>query len=112
MHEAITEPVDAVLSLVVASDGDLAHVVGLIRPGGVIVTTATASAGDPDRDVRSEQLFVRSDRDQLAHLAELIDDGRLRVDVSETHPLADIALVHARGEAGKLRGKVLLLPGA
>jgi NADPH:quinone reductase-like Zn-dependent oxidoreductase len=55
-------------------------------------------------------IFVRSDAAQLAHLSELVDAGELRVDVSAHYPLEDLATVHSLGEAGELRGKVVLTP--
>ncbi len=106
--DEITEPVDVVLSLVNASAGEMAKVVDLIRSGGAIVTTASPSDGDPRRDVRTHSLFVRSDASQLAHLVEMIDDGRLRLDVSERYPLSELSLVQAKGAAGELRGKVVI----
>jgi NADPH:quinone reductase-like Zn-dependent oxidoreductase len=55
-------------------------------------------------------VFVRSDAAQLSRLVELVDAGELRVDVSERYPLEELATVHALGEAGRLRGKVVLTP--
>jgi NADPH:quinone reductase-like Zn-dependent oxidoreductase len=106
--DAITEPLDAVLSLVSATDEEMAKVVELIRPGGVIVTTASGSEGDPSRDVRANSLFVRSDADQLSHLVQAIDDGDLRLDVTERYPLSALREVHERGAAGQFRGKVVI----
>ena len=65
-----------------------------------------------DRDVRTAALFVRSDRDQLARLVAMVDAGWLSVPVAETLPFSELASVHARSEAGGLRGKVVLTPPA
>ena len=43
-------------------------------------------------------------------MAQLVDAGELRVDVSAHYPLEELATVHRLGEAGELRGKVVLTP--
>jgi len=106
--EVIAEPLDAVLNLVAAAESDLVTLTGLIRDGGVIVTTATPAAGDPDRGVRAVGMQLRTEADQLANLAKLVDAGELRVEVSATYPLAETASVHELAAAGRIRGKVLL----
>jgi NADPH:quinone reductase-like Zn-dependent oxidoreductase len=108
--DALTEPVDAVLNLVMASEAEMAALTGLVRPGGVIVTTATPAAGDSDRGVRGIGMQLRADADQLATLAKKVDAGELRVEVSATYPLSQTALVHEQSAAGRIRGKVVLTP--
>ena len=110
--EAISEPVEVVLNLVVAPESDLAGLTDLVSDGGVLVSTTSPVRDDPGRDVRSVRLFVRSDAGQLATIVERVDSGELRVDVSERFPLSEIARVHELGEAGKFRGKVILTPDA
>lgn len=90
----------------------MAALVALIRPGGVIVTTATTAQEDSARDVQALSLFVRSDADQLAALVAKVDAGELRVDVSGRYPLSDLAEVQDQGAAGQFRGKVLVTPAA
>ena len=107
---AVTEPVDAVLNLVAAPESDIAALTALIRDGGVIVTTATPAAGDPQRAVRAVAMQLRTDAGQLADLAKLVDGGELKVEISDTRPLAEAAAVHALSAAGAIRGKVLLVP--
>ena len=109
--DAVAEPVDVVLNLVRAAEDEMAALVGLVRDGGVLVSTASPAEGDAARGVRVISMYVRSDPDQLAEIVARVDRGELRVDVSETHPLADLAQVHERGMAGALRGKVVLTPG-
>jgi NADPH:quinone reductase-like Zn-dependent oxidoreductase len=110
--DAVNEPVDVVLNLVISSEPDLAALVGLVKPGGVLITTGSPAQPDPDRHVRAENMALRSDTDQLAQIVARIDNGQLRVDISASYPLSQTATVHERGEAGELRGKVLLIPGS
>jgi NADPH:quinone reductase-like Zn-dependent oxidoreductase len=107
---AVTEPVDVVLNL--APLPDPAPLLGLLRPGGVLVTTVPPAPAPDGRDVRTSALFVRSDREQLARLVAMVDAGQLTVDVAETLPFDALAQVHARSEAGELHGKVVLTPPA
>jgi NADPH:quinone reductase-like Zn-dependent oxidoreductase len=110
LADAIGEPVDVVLNLVRASDEEMAALVGLVRAGGVLVTTTTPARDHPERGVRAISMFVRSDAGQLKVIVARVDSGALRIDVSEKVPLSDIVLVHERSAAGKLRGRVLLIP--
>lgn len=52
---------------------------------------------------------MRYDPAHLTTLATLIDDGALKVEIAESHPLPDLAELHRRAEAGDLRGKVTVL---
>jgi NADPH:quinone reductase-like Zn-dependent oxidoreductase len=54
---------------------------------------------------------VRSDREQLAELVELVDAGRLRLDIGGRYPLAELAEVHAKAAAGALRGRIVVTVG-
>ncbi|WP_256962170.1 zinc-binding dehydrogenase [Streptomyces sp. NRRL B-24572] len=46
----------------------------------------------------------------LAAFVELVDAGAVGIDISESRPLADLAEVHRLSEAGRIRGKVLVVP--
>ena len=110
--EALSEPVDAVLNLVSASESEMVALTGLIRDGGAIVTTATPAAGDADRGVRGIGMRLRTDAEQLGNLAKLVDAGELRVEISASYPLSQAAEVHELSAAGRIRGKVVLTPDA
>ncbi|MGY1734593.1 NADP-dependent oxidoreductase [Geodermatophilus sp. SYSU D00684] len=111
---AVPEPVDLVLNLAPVDPAQLAALVGLVRPGGVLVNTTVwmPAPSDEERGVRGVDLFVRSDPGQLAGLVALVDGGELRVDVAQRVPLADLADVHARAATGGLPGKVVVVPAA
>jgi NADPH:quinone reductase-like Zn-dependent oxidoreductase len=110
VSDAIGAPVDVVVNLVTASEEDMAALVGLVRAGGVLVTTASPAPEDPERNVRCIHMRVRSDAAQLADIVARVDAGDVKVDVSATYPLDDIVRVHQLGAAGDFRGKVLLVP--
>ncbi|MGW4596154.1 NADP-dependent oxidoreductase [Streptomyces sp. NPDC004457] len=111
---AVTEPVDVALNLAPVDPAELAALVTLVRPGGVVVNTTVwmPAPGDEERGVRGVDLFVRSDAGQLARLVSLIDRGELRVDVAERVPLAELPALHARAAEGAVHGKVVVVPSA
>jgi NADPH:quinone reductase-like Zn-dependent oxidoreductase len=108
---AVSEPVDVALNLAPVDPSVLGQLVGLIRPGGVLVNTTVwmPAPSDTERDVRGIDLFVRSDAGQLGRLVELVDRGELRIDVGQRVPLAELATVHARAGAGEALGKVVVV---
>jgi NADPH:quinone reductase-like Zn-dependent oxidoreductase len=109
---AVTEPVDVVLNLAPVEPAELAALPGLVRPGGIVVNTTVwmPAPGDEERGVRGVDLFVRSDAEQLARLVAMVDQGELRVDVSERVPLEQLPALHARAAAGALpSGKIVVL---
>jgi NADPH:quinone reductase-like Zn-dependent oxidoreductase len=108
--DAIGEPVDAVFNLVGADEAAMAALVALIKPGGMLVSTASPAPEDAERKVRTMNMYVRSDAGQLAEIVRRIDAGTVTVDVSARHPLAEVARVHELSAAGNLRGKVVITP--
>lgn len=105
------EPVDVVLNLAKATAEEMAGLVAIVRPGGVLVTTVPPGP-DAGGDVRVISMFLRSDADQLSALVARVDTRQLQVAVDQCYPLADLAAVHHRSDAGDLHGKVLLVTGA
>ncbi|GIM97047.1 NADP-dependent oxidoreductase [Paractinoplanes toevensis] len=110
-HAAVTAPVDVVLNLAPIEPAQLAALLTLIRPGGVLVNTTVwmPAPSDDQRGVRGIDLFVRSDAEQLARLVALVDSGELRVDVAQRFPLAELPAVHTQAAAGALHGKTVIV---
>lgn len=109
--DAVAEPVDVLLNLAPISPEDFTRLAGLVRDGGVVVSTTVwmPAPTDDARKVRGIDLYVRSDADQLAELVSRVDAGELRVDVGERVSLDDVTDVHARAAAGTLTGKVVVV---
>jgi NADPH:quinone reductase-like Zn-dependent oxidoreductase len=109
---AVTEQVDVALNLAPVDPAELAALVTLVRPGGVVVNTTVwmPAPTDEERDVRGIDLYVRSDAEQLAKLVALVDSGELRVDVAERVPLPELPALHARATEGAVHGKVIVVP--
>ncbi len=111
---AVSQPVDVVLNLAPIEPQQLSALLGLIRPGGVLVNTTVwmPAPSDEEHGVHGIDLFVRSDAQQLSHLVELIDRGELRVEVAQRVPLAELPAVHAQAAAGALPGKTVIFASA
>ena len=84
--------------------------VGAVAEGGIIVTIASAppTEGAAQRAARAELLISRTDADQLAHVAALVEAGDVRVEIAEILPLDEVARAHELSESGHVRGKLVL----
>jgi NADPH:quinone reductase-like Zn-dependent oxidoreductase len=108
------EPVDVVQDAEVALDtvgGDVtASLVATLRPGGIIVTIASAPPEDAarERGVRAELAIQHPDPDQLTRIGDLVASGEVRVELAEVLPLAEVAQAHELSETGHTRGKIVL----
>ena len=98
--------VGAVLDLV--GGDDLVQLRESLHQGGRIASVIDAHpAGDRD-DLRERYVFVRPSATELTALAELVQDGRLRVVLEATFPLARAADAHRHLAEGHVHGKLVL----
>jgi len=109
--DAVAEPVDVLLNLARSAPEELVALAALVKDGGVVVNTVPTieTPADEERGVRAVGVFVRSDAEQLSRLVAMVDRGGLRVDVADRVPLAELADIHAKAEAGKISGKVVVV---
>jgi NADPH:quinone reductase-like Zn-dependent oxidoreductase len=81
-----------------------------VRAGGLLVTIA----GDPHQEdareqgKRAELLGFRPSWEQLERIGGLVASGKVRVEIAETFPLAEVSRAHERSEASHVRGKLVL----
>jgi NADPH:quinone reductase-like Zn-dependent oxidoreductase len=116
----------------IAYGDDMAERVGALAPGGVeraldvagsgVLPELIELAGNPEHVItiadfagaqRYGVRFSRGDSGRaiyaLAEIGDLIESGRFTLPVAQTFPLIDIAEAHRVGEAGHVRGKLVLL---
>lgn len=103
--QAVPDSLDVVINLVAIPPDAAASLATRLRAGGVAVSIAT-----PLPVTDAVHFVTRNDREQLAKLVVLIDAGELAVDVAEVVPQRELASVHRRNEAGRTRGKIVLVP--
>lgn len=87
----------------------LARSVGLVKPGGALVTVMFPPA-ETRQDIRTVHFVREPCRVQLKQLAEMVDAGKLRVPVSAVYPLAETRTAFADQSSRKVKGKVILQP--
>jgi NADPH:quinone reductase-like Zn-dependent oxidoreductase len=97
-------------ALDIAGSGVLPDLIELAGSPEHVVTIADFT-GAQQSGVR----FSRGDAGRalytLGQIGDLIESGRFSVPVGQTFPLADVAEAHRVGEAGQVRGKLVLLVG-
>jgi NADPH:quinone reductase-like Zn-dependent oxidoreductase len=96
------------LALDVAGSGVLPELIALTGRSEQVITLADF-AGAQRHGVR----FSRGDAGRalyvIAQIGELIESGRFSLPVGRTFPLTEVAQAHRVGEAGRVRGKLVLL---
>jgi len=101
--------VDVIVDLV----GGSADLVPALRPGGLFVNVPSAAPAEMADAVRARgarftQFLVEPDHEGLTALAQLVEDGDLRVEVAAAFPLEQAAAAHRLGEQGRTTGKIVL----
>ncbi|MGW1994970.1 NADP-dependent oxidoreductase [Embleya sp. NPDC001921] len=84
-----------------------------LREGGTLVSILPPAADFPYEQaqaagVRAVFVLVEPDLAALREITELVESGRLRVEVSAVLPLEDAAKAHEIGELGRTTGKIVL----
>jgi NADPH:quinone reductase-like Zn-dependent oxidoreductase len=87
-----------VLPELIELTGDPEHVITIADFAGSQRYGVRFSAGDSGRAIYA-----------LAQIGDLIKSGRFTLPVGQTFPLTDVAAAHRVGEAGHVRGKLVLL---
>jgi NADPH:quinone reductase-like Zn-dependent oxidoreductase len=94
-----------------AVGGDvLARSYNTIRPGGSLVSIAGAvdEARAAARGITAQRSALGVNGARCADLADLIDAGKLKVEIARTFPLEQAADAHRLSETGHVRGKIVL----
>jgi len=82
----------------------------VLKKGGMLVSIV----GAPSRKladqfgVRVAGILVKPESNELAQIAQLIDEGHVKPIVSHVFPLAEVAKAHEQSESGHTRGKIVL----
>ena len=108
IREIKPEGVDVVLDTI--GGESLERAVDAVRDEGRIVSIAEPPTSDHfrQRGIDATYVFVRPDGEELEEVAELIESGRLIVELAEVLPLEQAARAHELSEGGHVRGKLVL----
>lgn len=82
----------------------------VLKPGGFLVSTvASIPEGMPQKyGVRAKTLMVQADGRELAQIAAIIDEQKIKPIVTTVLPLADAKKAHEMSESRHTRGKIVL----
>jgi NADPH:quinone reductase-like Zn-dependent oxidoreductase len=82
----------------------------ILKPGGFLVTTvANIPEGEPEkRGVRAKRVATQSDGKELAQIAAIIDERKIKPVVTTVLPLEDARKAHEMSETLHTRGKIVL----
>ncbi|GAB2764735.1 NADP-dependent oxidoreductase [Sinomonas soli] len=99
------EGFDHILDFV--GNGALDTVPQLLRAGGTVASITDPAARD---EYGGQYIWVRPNPEDLAELAQLAADGRLKVEVADVVELAQAADAYRTLEGGHVRGKLVVRP--
>jgi NADPH2:quinone reductase len=102
---------DLVLDLVGGETGK--HALKTLGDQGVMVTIPTVTADEiithaETLGIKAHGMTMRPDAYQLDDIAELIEDGDVRVHIEQAFPLEQVGEAHRLLEGGHVRGKLVL----
>jgi NADPH:quinone reductase-like Zn-dependent oxidoreductase len=106
--EDVAKGVDVVLDSV--GKDTLARSYGIVKKGGFVVTLVAQidEAELAKYGIRGASLSVKPDSNELAEIGKLIDEGKIRVLVSQTFPLCEAMKAQEQVATGHTRGKIVL----
>ncbi|MBN0046167.1 NADP-dependent oxidoreductase [Streptomyces actuosus] len=103
--------IDVALDLVGGGYGP--RTLNTLRPNGLLVCALPGDPGLAPEDVEARGMRfavveAEPSTERLAKIAALLAEGRVRIHVEAVLPFAEAAKAHTLGEAGHLRGKLVL----
>lgn len=131
--EDVLDDLDIVLDTRGHEDTDRA--IPLVRRGGLLANIVSGLPGNTEKfgpnlgvlatglgiahlrlkgirhGITAKNVVRNPDGRDLAAIAALVDEGRIRPVIDRTYPLEAIADAHAYGETGRIRGKVVVTTG-
>ncbi len=89
--------------------------VSVLKEGGILVSVNIDFPFSDDvtkalakKNAKGELLFTQIKQGWLSQIAQLIDEGKVRVVVSKIYPLEQVAEAHRESETWHVRGKLIL----
>lgn len=107
--EEVAKDVDVVLDTIGGETQERS--LKCLKEGGFLVSIVQPPNADKlkEHKIRGQIILVKPDGKQLAEIAQMIDAGKVKPEVSQTFPLAEAAKAQELSKAGHVRGKVVLI---
>ena len=82
----------------------------MLKKGGNLVSVAEVPNEElaAKYEVHANFCFVQANPEQLSEISDLIDSGKLKVEIDSVYRLEDIAQAHEKSESGHARGKIVI----
>jgi NADPH:quinone reductase-like Zn-dependent oxidoreductase len=106
--EKVVQDVDVVLDTVGGDTFERSW--GVLKPGGFLVTTVASipSGAAEAHGVRASGMLTRDDGNELAQIAAIIDERRIKPIVTTVLPLSEARKAQEMSESRHTRGKIVL----
>ncbi len=106
--EEIAHDMDVVLDTVGGDTFDRSW--SVLEPGGFLVTTVAKipEGAAAEHGVRAALLAAQPNGKELASIAQLVDKGHIRPQVTTVLPLEEVKQAHEMSESGHMKGKIVL----
>ncbi len=89
--------------------------VKILKKGGILVSVNTDYPFNDEvvqalasKEVKGELAANQPRQEWLAEIAQLIDDGKVKISISKVYPLEEVQQAHHEGETRFVRGKLVL----
>jgi NADPH:quinone reductase-like Zn-dependent oxidoreductase len=114
--EATVRNIDFVLDTIGGDNIDRS--LAVMKKGGTIVTLqGGGKEGEKEsigvkakaKGILGLTMGVQSSGEDMQHIAQLLEEGALRSEVSKVFPFAEMAAAHLQVETGKTRGKTVVV---
>lgn len=108
LFEDVVQDADVVLDTQAGDTQQRSYQV--LKKGGILISTLGIE--DPDLaekyGVRATGFLAQPNGGELRQIARLVDEGKIRPEVTRVLPLKDAAKAHELSETGHVRGKIVL----
>lgn len=116
-NEKFEERASGLDAVIDAMGGDVLYrSISCVKSGGTVVCLPSSTKNDPkalalarEKGVNLIWPMMHPAKDQLESFAELLQDGKLRVQVDKVYSLDDINRAHSDMESHKTRGKLVVV---
>ncbi len=115
-YEDLVRDIDVVLEASSLRDNnERLKLITVLKKGGILVSVNTDFPFNDEviqalkeKGVTGEQSASEPRREWLTEIAQLIDEGKVKVVISKVYPLEQVAEAHIAGDTRQVRGKLVL----